>query len=89
MNELTWLKDILAFSKENDWIVQVFLIVFISLTLSVIARRVLAKIAAGPLEAIQSDAYDLHRSLLTEVVGGQLRHSLAVDGRTVAHLYAK
>jgi len=47
MGELTWLKQVLDFSKENDWIVQVFLIVFVSLTLSLIARRVLAKIAAG------------------------------------------
>ena len=47
MNELTWVKQVLAFSKENDWIVQVFLIVFISLTLSLVVRHALTKIAAG------------------------------------------
>jgi MscS family membrane protein len=47
MSEQTWLKQILNFSQEHDWIVQVFLIVFFSLALSFIARRVLAKIAAG------------------------------------------
>jgi MscS family membrane protein len=44
MGEQTWLKQILTFSNENDWIVQVFVVVFLSLVLSLIARRVLAKI---------------------------------------------
>jgi MscS family membrane protein len=45
MNELAWLKEIISFSKENDWIIQVFLIVFFSLALSFIARRAIGKIA--------------------------------------------
>lgn len=44
MSEQTWLQQIMIFSNENNWILQVFLIVFFSLALSFGARRALAKV---------------------------------------------
>lgn len=45
MNDTNGLDRIVTFVQENDWIAQVFLIVFISLTLSFIAKRMLSKLA--------------------------------------------
>jgi MscS family membrane protein len=47
MNMPNWLQQIFAFSKENEWVVEVFFIVFISLTLSFVAKRALTKVADG------------------------------------------
>lgn len=44
MNDNEWLKNILAFVQANDWIVQVFLIIFSSLALSLISKRMLQKV---------------------------------------------
>lgn len=68
MSEQTWLQQIMIFSNENDWIVQVFLIVFFSLILSFIARRTLAKIERG-LKSTQNLWDDLVFKSLQKPVG--------------------
>ena len=44
MNNNDWLKNMLEFLQMNDWVVQIFLIIFFSLTLSFVAKRMLRSV---------------------------------------------
>jgi MscS family membrane protein len=68
MNDNEWLKQVLTFVQANDWIVQVFLIIFFSLALSFISKRMLHRVL-DRLEQTETPWDDLVISSALKPVG--------------------